>query len=109
MAGKPLRVTTPVLPAIRQLDDGREVFFNQLIAAHRGWKDKRNASHKAIRFGDDSELPDAAMARASELGDELSVDLDWRPGDIALVDNFLVMHGRRPFSGKRRVLASLVA
>ncbi|MEL7517687.1 MAG: TauD/TfdA family dioxygenase, partial [Pseudomonadota bacterium] len=33
----------------------------------------------------------------------------WQPGDVALVDNFTVMHGRRPFEGKRRVLASLVA
>jgi hypothetical protein len=104
-----LRVTPPVLPAIRQLDDGREVFFNQLIAAFRGWKDKRNVSQRTIAFGDGSDLPEEAMVRASELGDALSVDLDWQPGDIALVDNFLVMHGRRPFTGTRRVLASLVA
>jgi hypothetical protein len=30
-------------------------------------------------------------------------------GDVALVDNFLAMHGRRPFSGTRKVLASLIA
>ena len=30
-----------------------------------------------------------------------------RQGDVALVDNVVAMHGRRPFEGKRRVLASL--
>ncbi len=103
-----LRVTTAVLPAVRETDNGRQVFFNQLIAAFRGWKDTRNESEKSIRFGDDSAISLEAMATAIELGDELTFDIPWQTGDIALVDNFLVMHGRRPFSGQRRVLASLI-
>ena len=51
-----LRVTTAVLPAVRETDNGRQVFFNQLIAAFRGWKDTRNATEKSIRFGDDSAI-----------------------------------------------------
>jgi hypothetical protein len=47
-----LRVTTPVLPAVRTLEDGRRVFFNQLIAAFQGWQDKRNVAQKSICFGD---------------------------------------------------------
>ena len=39
---------------------------------------------------------------------ELSFDTPWQTGDVALVDNYLVMHGRRPFEGERRILASLV-
>jgi alpha-ketoglutarate-dependent taurine dioxygenase len=104
-----LRVTTPVLPAIRTLSDGRRVFFNQLIAAYRGWKDVLTQAENSIRFGDDSIIDSEAMALTIELGDKLSFDLPWQTGDVALVDNFLVMHGRRPFSGSRRVLASLVA
>jgi alpha-ketoglutarate-dependent taurine dioxygenase len=104
-----LRVTTAVLPAVREASNGRQVFFNQLIAAFRGWKDARNAAEKSIRFGDDSEISAEAMAKAIEIGDTLSFDIPWQTGDIALVDNFLVMHGRRPFEGQRRVLASLIA
>ena len=48
-----LRATTPVLPAVRDLGDGRSSFFNQLIAAFKGWKDTRNDPSKAITFGDD--------------------------------------------------------
>ena len=109
LADGSLRATTPVLPAVRTLVDGRRVFFNQLIAAFRGWKDARNDPQKAIRFGDDSPIPADGMQRAIELADELSFDLAWQAGDVALIDNFLVMHGRRPYEGKRTVLASLVA
>ena len=104
-----LRVTTAVLPAVRETDNGRQVFFNQLIAAFRGWKDTCNAAEKSIRFGDDSEISVEAMAKAIQIGDELSFDMPWQSGDVVLVDNFLVMHGRRPFEGQRRVLASLIA
>jgi alpha-ketoglutarate-dependent taurine dioxygenase len=104
-----LTVTSPVLPAIKVLANGKKVFFNQLIAAFRGWKDRHNAMNKTIMFGDGTEIPASAMAVAISLADELSFDVPWRSGDVALVDNYLVMHGRRPFQGQRRVLASLVA
>ncbi|GMN02141.1 TauD/TfdA family dioxygenase [Erythrobacter sp. MTPC3] len=104
-----LRATTPALPAIRTISDGRRTFFNQLIAAFRGWADSRNDPNRAITFGDGSPITAGDMAPAIAVADELTEDLAWQAGDVALVDNFLVMHGRRPFSGKRRVLASLIA
>jgi alpha-ketoglutarate-dependent taurine dioxygenase len=104
-----LRVKTAVLPAVRTLVDGRKVFFNQLIAAFRGWQHIRNDPKNSICFGDDSEIPTTSMNVAVELADELCFDLAWQAGDVALIDNYQVMHGRRPFQGQRRVLASLVS
>jgi hypothetical protein len=104
-----LRATTPVLPAVRTLPDGRKSFFNQLIAAAQGWKDSRNDPSRAITFGDGSPLDRAAVAVAAALGEELAFDLPWRRGDVALVDNYVTLHGRRTFTGTRKVLASLVA
>lgn len=104
-----LRATTPVLPAIRTLQDGRKVFFNQLIAAFRGWKDAGTDGSKVITLGDGAALDASGINLAIELGDQYSFDLAWQAGDVALVDNYLVMHGRRPFEGQRRVLVSLVA
>lgn len=104
-----LRVTTPVLPAVRTLSSGTKVFFNQLIAAYRGWQDARNQADKSICLGDGSAIDVNAMGTAIALADELTFDIDWQTGDVVLLDNFLVMHGRRTFSGERRVLASLVA
>jgi hypothetical protein len=104
-----LKATTPVLPAVRPLANGRKSFFNQLIAAAKGWKDTRNDPSKAITFGDGKPLDREAVNVATELGEELSFDIPWQTGDVTLVDNYVAMHGRRTFSGTRKVLASLIA
>lgn len=102
-----LRATTPVLPAVKSTEDGRRVFFNQLIAAARGWKDSRNDPSRAIRFGDGTPLPRETVSQIAQLAEEMVYEVHWGQGDVAIVDNLLVMHGRRPFQGPRRVLASL--
>lgn len=102
-----LRVTTPVMPAVRKLPNGGTSFFNQLIAAAMGWKDARNDPSKAITFGDGSPLDRDAVMLATQLGQELSFDVPWQTGDVAFVDNYVAMHGRRTFTGTRKVLASL--
>jgi len=104
-----LRATTPTLPAVRDLGDGRHSFFNQLIAAFNGWKDTRNDPSKAITFGDNTLLDPEDVATANALADNCTFDLPWQPGDLALVDNYTAMHGRRTFTGPRKILASLVA
>tara|TARA_B100000282_G_scaffold296560_1_gene278919 strand:+ start:1553 stop:2545 length:993 start_codon:yes stop_codon:yes gene_type:complete len=107
--GNELKVTTPVLPAIRKLSDGRYSFFNQLIAAFKGWKDARNDPSKSITFGDGSIINPYDISKISDLADTITFDLPWEDGDLAIIDNFLCMHGRRSYTGTRKVLASLVA
>ena len=49
------------------------------------------------------------MDQVIAMAEELTFDTPWQTGDVALVDNFVAMHGRRTFTGTRKVLASLVA
>lgn len=109
LADGSLRATTPVLPAVMTLPDGRETFFNQLIAAAHGWKDVRNDPSRSITFGDGSPIDVSDVQCAVDAADDLTFDLDWQAGDVVLVDNLVAMHGRRTFTGTRKVLASLVA
>lgn len=102
-----LRATTPPLPAVVTMTDGRRVFFNQLIAAFRGWKDERNDPSKAICHGDGTPLDTEAVSVAVNLAEELAYDLAWHVGDVVLVDNMIAMHARRSFVGTRKVVASL--
>lgn len=102
-----LKATTPVLPAVHQLADGRQVFFNQLIAAFQGWKDSRNDPAKAITFGDGSPLKPETVLQVAALAESLTFDMNWQSTDVALIDNYVAMHGRRTFKGTRKVLASL--
>ena len=84
------------------------MFFNQLIAAAKGWKISRNQTAKSVCFGDGTEIQDTDMHRVLDLAAQFTFDLQWQTGDMVIVDNYLVMHGRRPFTGQRKVLASLV-
>lgn len=52
------------------------------------------------------------ISRAEALGVRQSIwqetrTFDWLAGDVLIVDNLLVLHGRRPFRGERRVYAAL--
>ncbi|MGB7343819.1 MAG: TauD/TfdA family dioxygenase [Pirellulaceae bacterium] len=102
-----LRATTPPLPAVMELADGRKTFFNQLIAAYCGWKDERNDPSKAIKHGDGSLLDADAVRRAAAIADEITFDMNWQVGDVVIIDNTVAMHARRSFVGKRKVVASL--
>lgn len=61
-----------------------------------------------LSFGDGSPIPKDALAFAKQCCDETAVELEWQHKDVALLDNYIVMHARRAFEGPRRVLASLV-
>lgn len=41
------------------------------------------------------------------MGEAEEVAFPWQPGDVLVVDNMLVSHGRRPFSGERRILVAM--
>ena len=102
-----LKATTPPLPAVMQIAPGRRTFFNQLIAAYFGWKDDRNDPSGAIRHADGSVIDCDAARQAIRIAEELEFDVAWQPGDAVLIDNTIVMHGRKPFRGTRKVMASL--
>lgn len=106
-----LEATTPVLPAVKTLKDGKQVFFNQLIAAYMGWKGVKDNPASAITFGDGSHIPKEGLELVNSLSAQFTFDLPWQDGDVALVDNYITMHGRRPFTGerKRQVLVALAA
>jgi alpha-ketoglutarate-dependent taurine dioxygenase len=63
---------------------------------------------QSVRFANGAPIPAEYIMQVKERGMELAVDVDWRtPGDLLLIDNILVAHGRRPFSGSRRVLVAM--
>jgi len=106
---KSLVTRTPVLPAVKKLPDGSESFYNQVIAAYRGWSRTDKSKGEVLTFGNDETIPKGLLTALLSLAEEFTVPLAWQDGDVALVDNHRVMHGRYPYSGsrKRAVLVSL--
>lgn len=58
-------------------------------------------------FGDGTPIPDEWMATILEVYDRLEVAFPWQKGDVVLLDNVLVAHGRNPFSGPRKILVAM--
>jgi alpha-ketoglutarate-dependent taurine dioxygenase len=102
-----LSVQTPALAAVDHFGRGKDVFFNQIVAAAAGWTVAADDKEPRLCFGDDSPIEHADLADTIKAAYQHTVDLEWQTGDVALLDNLKVMHGRRPFEGSRSVLASL--
>jgi alpha-ketoglutarate-dependent taurine dioxygenase len=104
-----LSAQTAALAAIKTREDGRKVFFNQLVAAYMGWKGVRDNPRVALCFGDDTDISKDFLNVIVSVAKALSFNLEWQDGDVAIVDNSLAMHGRQPYSGerKRKVLVVL--
>lgn len=58
-------------------------------------------------YGDGSEIASDVLARIREAYAAETVTFPWQAGDVLLLDNLLAAHGRKPFSGSRRVLAAM--
>lgn len=106
-----LKTTTAVLPAIR-IDSGinrsnKKTFFNSMVAAYTGWNDSRNDGKKAVEVGDGTYCEDIVINDAVKVMEDICVAFKWQKGDVMFVDNRQAMHARNPFTGKRRILASL--
>ncbi|KAJ0008460.1 hypothetical protein Pint_29607 [Pistacia integerrima] len=96
------------IPAIKY-DESRQrkIWFNSMVAAYTGWKDKRNDPVKAVTFGDGKPLPADILYDCLKILEEESLAVPWRKGDVLLIDNWAVLHARRSFNPPRRILASL--
>lgn len=102
-----LTLQTPPLPAVLAFDQGPEVFFNQLLAAHAGWRRTEDEHWPLLAFGDQTPLPTTCLDDALAIAEDNTLNHAWRTGDIVFLDNTRMMHGRRPFEGSRSVLAAL--
>lgn len=60
-----------------------------------------------VYYGDGSPIATEDLEHVRGTYDEVSVRFDWEAGDLMLVDNMAVAHGREPFSGPRTILVAM--
>ncbi|HEV2891993.1 MAG TPA: TauD/TfdA family dioxygenase [Frankiaceae bacterium] len=58
-------------------------------------------------YGDGSRIEASALEEIRAAYDAATVTFDWEEGDVLLLDNMLVAHGREPFRGPRRVVVAM--
>ncbi|MFD3468134.1 TauD/TfdA family dioxygenase [Streptomyces sp. NPDC058682] len=117
LRGNNLRVTQNRPATLRHPVTGEEVWFNQSDQWHPAALGEDAAAlarvmpaedlPQSVSFADGSPIPAEYVLQVRDRGLAAAVDVDWRPGDLLLIDNVLVAHGRRPFTGSRRVLVAM--
>lgn len=55
-----------------------------------------------VRFEDGSELAKDMLWAINDICEKHTVNIPWEPGNVALIDNFRVMHGRRAYEDTGR-------
>ena len=58
-------------------------------------------------FGDGSAIPDDIIAQIRQAYQDEEMVFDWADGDILVLDNWRIAHGRKPFTGSRNVLVAM--
>lgn len=97
---------------------GERSFFNQIALHHPSCLDPETRSSleslygpdrlpRNVLHGDGTPIADAVVDEIRAVMDDLSREFPWVPGDILMVDNMLVAHARRRFSGDRRMAVAL--
>jgi len=62
---------------------------------------------RQARYGDGAPIGAEELEEVRRAYSELAVDVEWQTGDVLVLNNMLVAHGRRPYSGPRRILAAM--
>lgn len=109
-----------IAPAIRKHGGaGFEVWGNQAVNWHVCSQGERMAAAikqlykdvyrypKHALFGDGSVIPDSYIKSISMTLSRAETTFCWQEGDILLCDNQFIAHGRRPYTGNRRVLVAM--
>ncbi len=118
LGGDRLR-TRELCPAVaRHPVTGEDVWFNQAHLFHvsglppegrealLAMFDEKDLPRNAY-YGDGSPIEDAALEHIRGVLRSETVAFPWGAGDLLLVDNMLTAHGRRPFSGPRRIVVGM--
>jgi len=95
-------------------------FFNQIVAHHKTFY-KAHPKYASIElnsdfdkwpvhttYADGSEIEPETLERMRNIVWRNAVGVDLEPGDVVVVDNYTVQHGRMPFEGERKVFVSPV-
>ncbi|MGO1117961.1 TauD/TfdA family dioxygenase [Rhodovibrionaceae bacterium A322] len=62
---------------------------------------------RAVFFEDGSKIADDLILELAELTEEMEQRFDWQKGDVLMVDNERIGHGREPFDGSRSVWVAM--
>lgn len=115
-----LRLENTFESVITHPQTGEEVWFNQAPQFHpsdyptdiyesllNSFRGKEDELPQTSLFGDNSPIDIAKLKHIRETMFGQATVERWRQGDVVMIDNVLVCHGRMPFSGPRKILLAM--
>ncbi|KAI7741351.1 hypothetical protein M8C21_029256 [Ambrosia artemisiifolia] len=105
--GNAVKIIMGPLPAFRlEKESQRITWFNTLVSSNAGPMKDDHDTH--VELGNGDLLPAHAVKDCVKIMEEECVAIPWKKGDVMLVNNLMVLHGRRPLlKPPRQILASL--
>ncbi len=92
--------TESIRPAIFTSKYGnRKVFINNVLPLLAGIMGETKSF---VRFEDDLEIPEQIHQELKTVSDRLTTLISWQKGDILMVDNTRLLHGRRAYADNQR-------
>lgn len=89
---------TPAIRASRLNPEERYNFANSIFGPSNHYE------KPVITFASGHEIPPDLLAEADAVCERFTFDIGWQHGDIVLIDNTRVMHGRRRIEDKARTI-----
>jgi alpha-ketoglutarate-dependent taurine dioxygenase len=113
-----LRTSWPAQAVARHPRTGELVWFNQIQLHHPACLDprvRRSMSRlfgegdlpRHVHHGDGSPIGEQALGEIQAALSLQAVEVSWEAGDLLLLDNMLVAHARRPYTGPRRIAVAM--
>ncbi|MHC5933218.1 non-ribosomal peptide synthetase [Nostoc sp.] len=112
-------VTRQVRPVVAvHPKTGDKVFFNQIQLHHIAYLDTELRESllslfgdqklpRNVYYGDATPIEDEVIAEINEVYQQSKTSFPWQKGDILMLDNMLVAHGRYPYEGERKIVVAM--
>ncbi len=112
-------ITRQVRPALAVHPKTSEsVFFNQIQLHHIAYLDVKVRESllsifgnkqlpRNVYYGDGTPIEDSVIAEINEVYRQSQTSFFWEQGDILMLDNMLIAHGRNPYVGFRKIVVAM--
>jgi len=77
-----------------------QVFINNILPVIE--QEVKGSNSSLVRFEDNSHISDEIINEIKDVTDKLTYLVAWQKGDILMIDNTRLLHGRRSFSDNQR-------
>ena len=94
-------------PAVRR-SSGVPAFVNNLLPFALRELEEPNATRARVRWADGERIPPEWVREIDRLARKLAIEVRWQRGDVVVLDNHRMLHGRDDLGrGPRRILVRL--